>query len=69
MAGGERTAVEHGTRFRTGRQQQDRARNLHENGFGRVGVGIGVKDYVVVFVFGNDKALGQFLDSGGFGSA
>ena len=32
------------------------------------GVGMGVKDYVVVFVFGNDKALAQFLDSGWSGS-
>ena len=28
-------SVEHGTRFRTGRQQQDQTRNLHEDGFGR----------------------------------
>jgi lipid-binding SYLF domain-containing protein len=33
------------------------------------GVGMGVKDYVVVFVFGNEKALEQFLDSGWSGSA
>ena len=32
------------------------------------GVGMGVKDYVVVFVFGNEKALAQFLDSGWSGS-
>ena len=32
------------------------------------GLGMGVKDYVVVFVFGNDKALAQFLDSGWSGS-
>jgi len=32
------------------------------------GVGMGVKDYVVVFVFGSDKALAQFLDSGWSGS-
>src|SRR5215467_9607878 len=28
------------------------------------GVGMGVKDYVVVFVFENDKAMAQFIDSG-----
>src|SRR6478672_2010015 len=28
------------------------------------GLGVGVKDYRVIFVFGNDKALAQFLDSG-----
>jgi lipid-binding SYLF domain-containing protein len=33
------------------------------------GLGAGVKDYRVVFVFENDKALGQFLDSGWSGSA
>ena len=33
------------------------------------GLGIGAKDYVVVFVFENDKALTQFLDSGWSGSA
>ena len=33
------------------------------------GPGAGVKDYRVVFVFGNDKALAQFLDSGWSGSA
>jgi lipid-binding SYLF domain-containing protein len=32
------------------------------------GLGIGVKDYRVVFVFENDKALQQFLDSGWSGS-
>ena len=32
------------------------------------GVGMGVKDYVVVFVFENEKALAQFLDSGWSGS-
>src|SRR5215472_5705947 len=32
------------------------------------GLGVGVKDYRVVFVFQNDKALSQFLDSG-WGSA
>ena len=32
------------------------------------GLGLGVKDYVVVFVFANDKALAQFLDSGWSGS-
>jgi lipid-binding SYLF domain-containing protein len=32
------------------------------------GLGMGVKDYVVVFVFENDKALAQFLDSGWSGS-
>ena len=33
------------------------------------GLGIGVKDYRVVFVFQNDNALSQFLDSGWSGSA
>lgn len=33
------------------------------------GLGIGVKDYRVVFVFENDKAFSQFLDSGWSGSA
>jgi lipid-binding SYLF domain-containing protein len=33
------------------------------------GLGIGVKDYRVIFVFENDKALSQFLDSGWSGSA
>jgi lipid-binding SYLF domain-containing protein len=33
------------------------------------GLGMGVKDYIVVFVFENDKALTQFLDSGWSGSA
>jgi len=33
------------------------------------GFGLGVKDYRVIFVFGNDKALAQFLDSGWSGSA
>ena len=33
------------------------------------GLGMGVKDYVVVFVFENDKALAQFLNSGWSGSA
>jgi lipid-binding SYLF domain-containing protein len=33
------------------------------------GLGVGVKDYRVVFVFENDKALTQFLDSGWSGSA
>jgi lipid-binding SYLF domain-containing protein len=33
-----------------------------------VGVGMGVKDYVVVFVFENEKVLAQFLDSGWSGS-
>lgn len=32
------------------------------------GLGIGVKDYRVVFVFENDKALQHFLDSGWSGS-
>jgi lipid-binding SYLF domain-containing protein len=34
-----------------------------------VGLGAGVKDYRVVFVFTNDKALSQFLESGWSGSA
>ena len=33
------------------------------------GLGIGAKDYRVIFVFANDKALAQFLDSGWSGSA
>ena len=33
------------------------------------GLGVGVKDYRVVFVFENDKAFTQFLDSGWSGSA
>jgi lipid-binding SYLF domain-containing protein len=33
------------------------------------GLGIGVKDYRVVFVFGTEKALNNFLDSGWSGSA
>ena len=33
------------------------------------GLGLGVKDYRVIFVFENDKALAQFLDSGWSGSA
>ena len=32
------------------------------------GFGMGVKDYVVVFVFDNDQALAHFLDSGWSGS-
>jgi lipid-binding SYLF domain-containing protein len=33
------------------------------------GLGVGVKDYRVIFVFDNDKAFTQFLDSGWSGSA
>ena len=33
------------------------------------GLGVGVKDYRVIFVFENDKALAQFLESGWSGSA
>jgi lipid-binding SYLF domain-containing protein len=33
------------------------------------GLGIGVKDYRVIFIFQNDKAYKQFLDSGWAGSA
>lgn len=33
------------------------------------GLGLGVKDYRVVFVFGTEKALNNFLDSGWSGSA
>jgi lipid-binding SYLF domain-containing protein len=33
------------------------------------GLGIGVKDYSVIFVFENDKAYSDFLDSGWSGSA
>ena len=33
------------------------------------GLGVGVKDYRVIIVFENDKALAQFLDSGWSGSA
>ena len=32
------------------------------------GLGLGVKDYRVIFVFENDKALAHFLDSGWAGS-
>ena len=33
------------------------------------GLGIGVKDYRVIFVFETEQALSQFLDSGWSGSA
>jgi len=33
------------------------------------GLGVGVKDYRVIFVFENDKAFSQFLNSGWSGSA
>ena len=33
------------------------------------GLGVGVKDYRVIFVYSNDEALTQFLDSGWSGSA
>jgi lipid-binding SYLF domain-containing protein len=33
------------------------------------GLGVGVKDYRVIFVFENDKALAHFLESGWSGSA
>lgn len=36
---------------------------------GGVGLGLGVKDYRVIFVFENDNAMAQFLDSGWSGSA
>jgi lipid-binding SYLF domain-containing protein len=36
---------------------------------GGAGLGVGVKDYRVIFVFENDKALAKFLDSGWSGSA
>jgi lipid-binding SYLF domain-containing protein len=36
---------------------------------GGAGLGIGVKDYRVIFVFQNDQALAQFLNSGWSGSA
>jgi lipid-binding SYLF domain-containing protein len=36
---------------------------------GGAGLGVGVKDYRVVFVFENDPALARFLDSGWSGSA
>ena len=36
---------------------------------GGVGLGLGVKDYRVVFVFENENALARFLDSGWSGSA
>jgi lipid-binding SYLF domain-containing protein len=35
---------------------------------GGAGLGIGVKDYRVIFVFDNEKALANFLDSGWSGS-
>ena len=34
-----------------------------------VGLGMGVKDYQVIFVFEDDKALGQFRNSGWAASA
>ena len=33
------------------------------------GLGVGVKNYNVIFVFENEKALGQFMDSGWAGDA
>lgn len=36
---------------------------------GGAGLGLGVKDYRVIFVFENDNALERFLDSGWSGSA
>ena len=36
---------------------------------GGAGLGVGVKDYRVIFVFENDAALTRFLDSGWSGSA
>jgi lipid-binding SYLF domain-containing protein len=36
---------------------------------GGVGLGLGVKDYRVIFVFENNAALARFLDSGWSGSA
>ncbi|HEY6119925.1 MAG TPA: YSC84-related protein [Pyrinomonadaceae bacterium] len=36
---------------------------------GGAGLGVGVKDYRVIFVFENDTALAKFLDSGWSGSA
>ena len=33
------------------------------------GLGVGVKDYSVIFVFENDKAFNDFLNSGWSGSA
>jgi lipid-binding SYLF domain-containing protein len=36
---------------------------------GGVGVGLGVKDYRVVFVFENEEALNRFIDKGWVGSA
>jgi lipid-binding SYLF domain-containing protein len=36
---------------------------------GGAGLGVGVKDYRVIFVFENDKAFSQFLNSGWSGSA
>jgi lipid-binding SYLF domain-containing protein len=36
---------------------------------GGAGLGLGVKDYRVIFVFENDKALARFLNSGWSGSA
>jgi lipid-binding SYLF domain-containing protein len=33
------------------------------------GMGVGVKDYLVIFVFENEKALAQFINSGWSGSA
>jgi lipid-binding SYLF domain-containing protein len=36
---------------------------------GGAGLGVGVKDYRVIFVFENEKALANFIDSGWSGSA
>lgn len=36
---------------------------------GGAGFGLGVKDYVVIFVFQNEQALARFIDSGWSGSA
>jgi lipid-binding SYLF domain-containing protein len=36
---------------------------------GGAGIGLGVKDYNVIFIFENEKALNQFLSSGWSGSA
>jgi len=35
---------------------------------GGAGLGVGVKDFRVIFVFGTDKAFNQFLSSGWSGS-
>jgi hypothetical protein len=67
--GHERVAGEHGERRGHCRELQHQAGNLHEDDLSWRRPGHGVKDYRVIFVFEDDKALAQFLDSGWSGSA